>query len=129
MAAVFVTRRLKSFRPHHLHRFMWNEPSDVELGKLPGLYETESTPLEDKIIQMHFFLGGCDWYAAEYGPADRLFFGYAILNHDHQNAEWGYFSLDEMRSVKTSQGYEIDRDLNWRPRPARMVDKIRFPFD
>jgi transposase-like protein len=36
-----------------------------------------------------FFLGGCDWYAVEYGLEDRLFFGYAILNDDLLNSEWG----------------------------------------
>ena len=36
---------------------MWNEPTDEELGNLPGLYETENTPLEDKLIHMHFFFG------------------------------------------------------------------------
>ena len=29
----------------------------------------------------------------EFDPKDRIFFGYAILNNDLQNAEWGYFLL------------------------------------
>ena len=75
---------------------MWNEPTPEELEQLPGLYATETTPLEDKLIHMHFFFGACDWYMAEYSPTDRLFFGYAILNNDLVNAEWGYVSLDEL---------------------------------
>ena len=104
---------------------MWNVPSDEELRRLPRLYETEGSPLEDKIVQMHFFLGGCDWYAVEYGAEERLFFGYAILNDDFVNAEWGYFSLDELRSIRTAQGFEIDRDLHWKPRRAYEVERIR----
>ncbi len=93
---------------------MWNRPSDAELARLPGLYETENTPLEDKMIYQHYFLGGSDWYMAEYDPNDRLFFGYAILNADYQNAEWGYTNLDELVDINV-HGIEVDRDLHWKP--------------
>ena len=73
---------------------------------------------------MHFFLGSCDWYAAEYGAKDHLFFGYANLG-DPINAEWGYFGLDELLEVKTRQGFEVDRDLQWRPTKAGDVEGIR----
>jgi len=69
---------------------MWNKPTYKQLERMPRLYETENVPLADKMIYQHYFIGGCDWYMAEYGPADRLFFGYAILNNDRDNAEWGY---------------------------------------
>ncbi len=67
---------------------MWNPPTPLQLLKLPRLYSTEKIPLEEKVIHMHFFLGGCDWYAAEYDPNERIFFGYAILNNDLDNAEY-----------------------------------------
>lgn len=103
---------------------MWNEPTEEELKTLPDLYETENVSLEKKIIHMHFFIGGCDWYVSEYGLSDRLFFGYAILNNDLQNAEWGYVSYDELRDINV-RGIEIDRDLYWKPTPAAKVQKIR----
>ena len=102
---------------------MWNEPSEERLRQLPPLYATEKTDWRDTIIHEHFFLGGCDWYIAEYGPADRLFFGYAILNNDLDNAEWGYVSFNELRSVNV-RGIEVDRDLHWRPRPASEIERI-----
>lgn len=102
---------------------MWNEPTLEELAKLPRLYDTERTPVEDKLIHMHFFIGGCDWYIAEYDPLDRLFFGYAILNNDLQNAEWGYTSYDELRELNV-RGIEVDRDLYWQTRKAIAVDRI-----
>lgn len=103
---------------------MWNEPTEGELHRLPPLYTTENTPAKDTVIHMHFFLAGCDWYVAEYGPEERVFFGYVILNDDFQNAEWGYTSSDELQALRTSQGTEVDRDLNWRAREASEVERI-----
>lgn len=105
---------------------MWNEPSARELAKLPRLYDTEMVSLEDKLIHMHFFLGGCDWYVAEYDPTDRIIFGYAILNDDLENAEWGYVSIDELRELRTPSGIEVDRDLHWKVRRAGDVDRIKI---
>ena len=47
---------------------MWNEPTKAELAELPELYSTEGQSIKETIIHMHFFIGGCDWYAAEYCP-------------------------------------------------------------
>lgn len=102
---------------------MWNEPTKTQLARIPGLYETESIPLKDKIIHMHFFILGCDWYIAEY-DGNGLFWGYAILNQDHENAEWGYISLQELKELIIEPGIEVDRDIHWKPRPASEVEKI-----
>lgn len=102
---------------------MWNAPSKEQLSRIPGLYETEHVKAKDKLIHMHFFIGGCDWYAAEFDGED-LFFGYAILNNDYENAEWGYFSLQELKSIKL--GFvEIDYDLHWDIRKASEIEKIK----
>ena len=103
---------------------MWNKPSSEELNKIPKFYETESIPLKEKIIYMHFFIGGCDWYAAEYDSEKQLFFGFAILNNDYEMAEWGYFSLKELCELKISF-LEVDRDLHFIPMQAKNIDKIR----
>ena len=95
------------------------------LEGLPALYSTEEVSLDEKVVHMHFFLGGSDWYAAEYGLKDRLFFGYAILNNDLVQSEWGYFSLDELQSIRTKHGIEVDRDLYWKPTKARDIEKIQ----
>ena len=104
---------------------MWNEPSEKQLEKLPPHYETQNVSADDTLIYMHFFLAGCDWYMAEYDAQQRTFFGYAILNNDLQNAEWGYVSFDELREVRTRQGIEVDRDLYWTPKRASEIEKIR----
>lgn len=80
------------------------------LGKLPGLYETEHLDCKDKIIHMHFFIGGCSWYIAEFDGKDT-FFGFVNLN-DPVNVEWGYFTLSELDEINLN-GVEVARDMYW----------------
>lgn len=103
---------------------MWNVPTREELDRIPRLYQTEDIPLKDKLIYLHFFIGSCDWFIAEYDGED-LFWGYAILNDDHDMAEWGYLSFTEMKEVKIRGWLEIDRDINWQIRKASEIDLIR----
>lgn len=104
---------------------MWNVPSKERLNKIPNLYQTDNLPLKEIQIHLHFFIGGCDWFVAEYDGND-LFFGYAILNNDIDNAEWGYISFQELKSLKV-RGLEIDCELeeNWPVRKASEIAKIR----
>ena len=106
---------------------MWNEPSKEKLAKIPRLYETENIPLKDKIIHLHFFISGCDWYIAEFDGED-LFWGFAILNNDLQNAEWGYISFRELKDIKVDGWLEIDCELEelWKVRKASEIEKIRL---
>jgi hypothetical protein len=102
---------------------MWNTPSKDTLATIPRLYATEHLPLQDKVIHLHFFIGGCDWYIAEFDGED-LFFGFAILNNDYTNAEWGYISFSELKDINI-RGVEIDYDLYWKVRRFCEVDEIR----
>jgi hypothetical protein len=104
---------------------MWNEPIKEQLAKIPRLYETEDIPLKDKLIYLHFFIGGCDWYIAEFDGED-LFWGCAILNADYDMAEWGYISLEELKSIKIPPGFEVDCDLYWEVKKASEIEKIRM---
>lgn len=103
---------------------MWNEPSKERLLKIPRLYETGNIPLKDKLIYLHFFIGGCDWYVAEFNRSD-LFWGFAILNNDYEMAEWGYFSFREMKEINIS-GIEIDCESEdiWKICKASQIEKI-----
>lgn len=105
---------------------MWNVPSKQRLNKIPNLYQTDNVPLKETQIHLHFFIGGCDWFVAEYDRND-LFFGYAILNNDIDNAEWGYISFRELKSLKVRE-LEIDCELeeNWPVRKASEINKIRL---
>jgi hypothetical protein len=106
-----------------------NEPPPDVFLNLPPLYATESIPTEETIIQMHFFLGRCDWYVAEFDGEDT-FFGYACLG-DPDMAEFGYFSLSELKSIKAKTRVidaqsgaligmlpvQVEWDENWKPKP------------
>lgn len=105
---------------------MWNTPKVERLKEIPRLYETEHIQLKDKKIYLHFFLGSCDWYIAEYDGED-IFFGYAILNGDTDNAEWGYISFHELQEIRI--GFvEIDCELAeyWQIRPASQIANIKI---
>ena len=103
---------------------MWNTPSKERLARIPGLYETEKVPLQEKYIYLHFFIGGCDWYAVEFDGQD-IFWGYVVLNDDFQMAEWGYFSFKELREIRI-HGIEIDCELEeyFPVRKASGIDRI-----
>ena len=104
---------------------MWNTPSKERLIWIPDLFGTDDAPLQDKLIYLHFLVSGCDWFVCEYDGSD-LFWGFAILNCDYRNAEWGYFSLTELKEIRLSGWMEIDCELeeHWEVRPAFQVEKI-----
>jgi len=112
------------------------EPAtEVELAKIPKLYETEDVPVKDKIIWMHFFLDNSDWFIAEFDGEDT-FFGFVCLNGWQDCAEWGYISFKELKELKVKQPIgidgqrmlmplEVDTDLNWISRKSFNVSLIR----
>ena len=106
---------------------MWNIPTKERLSRIPKLYETEHVPLKEKLIVLHFFIAGCDWYIAEY-DGDDIFWGFAILNEDYELAEWGYVSFSELKSIKLKGWLEVDCEVEdaWLVKKAREVDKIRI---
>jgi hypothetical protein len=50
-------------------------------------------------------------------------FGFAILNDDYQNSEWGNIDYNELRDLNV-KGFEVDRDLDWYPKKASLIEKI-----
>ena len=51
--------------------------------------------------------GAGTWYATEYNPQSKCFYGYAIIHE----GEWGYFSLEELETLRFPMGLKIERDL------------------
>ena len=78
------------------------------LEQFPKLGETEATPLEEKVVIAKFFTpdSSWTWYAVEF-DGDDLFWGLV----DGFEKEWGYFSLNELQSVRGKLGLPIERDL------------------
>ena len=68
--------------------------------------------VKDPVIIAKFFnpAGAGTWYATEYDPKDKIFFGYVSIFEDH-NDEWGSFSLVELEDYRGPMGIRIERDL------------------
>jgi len=121
-----LIKKIKWFTPGHQLDYLGNlfrsEEKDgaIEIAKrlagiidkMPKVYETEDTETNDKILYLHYFYAGSDWYIIEKDTSTEQHqaFGYAILNGDTEMAEWGYISLEEFRSSK-----KIELDFYFTP--------------
>jgi hypothetical protein len=89
----------------------------------------------DPIVVAKFFNPGGPqtWYATEYEPETRAFFGYVQLGFGESCDEWGYFSLDELQDLRIGQRLrlpsgqvfpflvEIECDAHFDPKPMSEV--------
>ncbi len=85
-----------------------------EIAKtIPPLYATQDE--DDPIARLKLFTpdSSFTWFVVEYDPDDRLCFGLVV----GQERELGYFSLDELESIRGPLGLPIERDLYWTPCP------------
>ena len=92
------------------------------LKRFEDVGSQENNP--DPIIICKFFnpVGAGNWYATEYNPVDKIFFGYVSIFGDY-NDEWGSFSLDEMENTPLRFGMHIERDLHFGERKSSEVIK------
>lgn len=108
--------------PDHLrgHAFL---PSD--LSDIPALGETEETALDVKTIHLRYFTnaGSAYWLVAELDPSTLEAFGYAEVVPG--GAEWGYFSLSELRDLYVTSVIPVivERDLHFTPRPFSEIER------
>lgn len=81
---------------------------------LPPLYSTEQEL--DSLARVKFFTpdSSWTWYVVEFDPVDRLCFGLVV----GLEREFGYFSLDELESVRGPLGLQVERDLYFEPQPV-----------
>lgn len=77
----------------------------VQIGAMPQTFEQDGLG-HLSIAFLHYFTGGSDWYITEKDVLDGVSqaYGYAILNSDLQNAEYGVISIEEL----TAEGAELD---------------------
>jgi hypothetical protein len=88
--------------------------------RLPPLYATEATPLEEKIAQVKFFTpdSSWTWYAVEFDGKD-IFWG-LVQGFEE---EFGPFSLSELESVRGKLGLPVERDKCFEPTPLKALMK------
>ena len=88
-------------------------PEDMK-EKIPKLYASEKT--QDPIALLKYFTpdSSWTWYVIEFDPEQNLCFG-LVIGHE---SELGYFSLEELETIRGPMGLPIERDLHFEPRPV-----------
>ncbi len=93
------------------------------LKDIPNLYETENT--KDPICHIKLFTpdSSWSWYITEISKENYdICFGYVVGLEN----ELGYFSLNEIESVKGKWGLEVERDLSFKPMYlSKVKEKIK----
>ena len=85
---------------------------------IPKLYETEKQ--NDPIVYVKLFLDAWTWYITELSIDNNICFGYVISPFE---SELGYFSLNEIKSIKGSLGFGVERDLSFKPTKLSTIKK------
>jgi hypothetical protein len=90
-------------------------------AQLPKLYENDGQGYDAKAI-VKFFTPDSNWtwYATEYDPEERMFFGLV----DGFEKELGYFSLDELEQLRGPFGLPVERDTWWKPTPLNEIPAL-----
>lgn len=85
-------------------------------AQLPPLYSQEEKGIEAlALLKLFTPWSNWTWFASEYDPEERLFFG-VVIGHER---EFGYFSLNELEAIRGPGGLRIERDLYWKVRPLK----------
>ena len=88
------------------------------LRTIPKLYETEEQ--NDPVAYVKLFLDAWTWYITELSIDGDICFGYVISPF---GAELGYFSLEEIKSIKGTLGIGVERDLSFKPTKLSIIKK------
>lgn len=74
--------------------------------------------VKDPIVIAKFFnpTGAGNWFATEYDPEEKVFFGYVSIYGDECD-EWGSFSLKELEEFKGRMGLGIEREIYTSEKP------------
>ena len=88
-------------------------------NQIPKLYETED--LKNPIVYVKLFLDGWTWYITELSIDGDICFGYVVS--PFCSGELGYFSLEEIKSIKGTLGIGVERDLEFKPTKLSIIKK------
>jgi len=95
---------------------------DALKESLPKLYSQDGS--NDPTVHIKFFCPWNHWTwfitEGEQQDGDFIFFCY-VIGHER---EWGYTSLNELKSVTGPGGLQIERDIHFTPKPKSQVAEI-----
>lgn len=92
----------------------------IEKMQIPKLYETEEQL--DPIAYVKLFLDGWTWYITEISIDADIAFGYVVS--PFCSGELGYFSINEIKSIKGTFGLEVERDLYFNPCKLSAIKRL-----
>ena len=83
------------------------------IKKMPKLYSTESIPFTERDVICKFFnpCGAGTWYVLEGQEEDGDFILFGLV--DLHEKEFGYFSMNELQSLRLPFGLSIERDVHF----------------
>ena len=97
-------------------------PQEV-VERIPELYETEGTPVEDKVIHAHYFVGKADWHIAELDRETGEMFGRCDLGLGYP--EWGYVRIQDLAELQGQFRLPVERELDFEPKTARELGLVK----
>lgn len=85
------------------------------ISEMPVNYEQDGLG-DHKVVFLHYFIGGSDWYITEKDKGDPenndfsqlQAYGFAILNGDSEMAESGYIPIDTEEGLTAIEGMQLD---------------------
>ena len=92
-------------------------PKEIK-EQISSLYATENQ--NNPTVFVRLFLDSWTWYITELSIDGDIAFGYVVSSF---GAELGYFSLDEINSIKGSLGIGVERDLEFKPTRLSVIKK------
>ena len=100
-------------------------PDEVK-AQIPKLYSQEGN--KDPTVYMKLFTPWTSWSwfitEGEDRDGDYLMFGY-VVGHER---EWGYVSMNELKSVNGPFGLKIERDIHFPPKRASEISDIHSHY-
>lgn len=90
---------------------------------IPRLYETEDQ--KNPIVYVKLFTpdANWNWYLTELSIDNDICFG-LVISPFVENGEMGFFSLNELKTVRGSLGLPIERDLWFKPTKLSDLKRI-----
>lgn len=61
------------------------------------------------------------WIKSEYDKQEKIFFGYVV----GFEKEWGYFSLEELQSIRGALGLAVERDISFKSTKFKEIQEIK----
>ena len=80
---------------------------------MPKTYETENVKTNDKIVHLHYFVGGADWYIVEKDMVEDepQYQAFGLANIGYGLSGLGYISINEL-----TQDIGAELDLHFTPK-------------